>query len=446
MAKNKKRRKGPSVSAQQRLHHAQYQNEVMSKLHFLCMQIDPTNNLYDMLPQQYKTGIFHTRGTLRVISGKGKKIQRRLAEVMERGLKDKMKQVPIEVIKGTGRFMYLYDFMLVGLPLYLMLQPDSYLKRDRYFKGKVLFEPFYNSDDNIRDRFIEEVEKHIPLYCEFYSDLKRDLLYDYWTDTKRYIPHPGEMITAQRFCLQVVIEPFKLDVKPFKIQNETHWGTELSKFYYDQRRNDASGLAQIFVLAKDIEPHTHFPDLRLRVYIQHHAVERLMERTFCPFPNWIFDYLVHAMIYPTVIPLGDDRYLFEYRMVDIKIGYLLAQKVEGALLIRTFLFITHNGTPEGRKLEQLTGLQKEDKKYLSIDNLQALANSDIEQNKTIHDIFLKAGFAPILELCKRVREKHKDFRWLVDERAEQNTSMSRLIIEYLNPDADNDEFVEIEDE
>ncbi|MDR1864545.1 MAG: hypothetical protein LBR08_03135 [Bacteroidales bacterium] len=439
MAKSRKKSKGNTVSAKQKLHYAQYRNEVMDKLRFLCTMIDGSASLFHLLPEGNREGIFQMRGTLRVISGEGKKIQRRLAEVMEKGLKDKMREVNIEVIKGSGRTISLYDFMLVGMPLYLMLRQEN------YFKGKALFEPFYNSDDDVRARFIGEVEKHVPLYCEFYSDLKRNVLYDYWMDTKRYIPVGGETISVFRFCLQVIIEPFKLAVKSFKIQNETHLGTELCRFYYDMRQNDTSGLAEISVALKDIEPGTRFPDLRMRVYIQQHAVERLMERTYCPFPNWIFTYLVRAMLDPKVIRLSEDRFLFEYHMVDIKIGYLAVQKVEGELLIRTFLFITNNGTPEGRKLEELTGLQKEDKKYLSIDNLRTLANSDIEQNETIHDIFLKAGFAPILELCKRVRENDKNFRWLMDGKSEQKASLSQLIIEYLKPDADNDEFVEIED-
>jgi hypothetical protein len=442
MAKKRKKNKSNSVSAQQKRHHALYREEVMEKLFFLCTLIDNTTPaeekrfLYDILPQTYKDGVFYTRGTLRVVSGAGKKIQRRLAEVMEQGLKDKMSRETIEPIKGSGRSMYLYDFLLVGVPLYLLLQQNA------YFKGKALFEPFYR--DNVRDRLIQEVEKHIPLYCEFYSDLKRNILYDYWMSTKRYDPHIGDAGMPGRFCLQVVIEPMKLEVKPFKIKHETHLGTELCRFYYHVRKNDVSGLAKISVAVKDIEPRARFSELRIPVYIQHHAVERLMERSWCPFPNWILAYLEQAMLAPKVIRMGGDRFLFEYHIVDIKIGYLVVQKLEGALLIRTFLFITHNGTPEGRKLEELTGLQKEDKKYLSIDNLQTLANSDIEQNETIHNIFLRAGFAPILELCKRVREKDKNFEWLIDGKSEQKSSLSQLIIEYLKPDADNDEFVEIE--
>jgi hypothetical protein len=40
---------------------------------------------------------------------------------------------------------------------------------------------------------------------------------------------------------------------------------------------------------------------------------------------------------------------------------------EGKLVIRSFLFLTNDGTPEGWKLRALTGLAKRDKKYLEIE-------------------------------------------------------------------------------
>ena len=49
--------------------------------------------------------------------------------------------------------------------------------------------------------------------------------------------------------------------------------------------------------------------------------------------------------------------------------------IEGKIVIRTFLFVTNNGTPEGKKLAQITGLQKLDKKYLALDKLSTFMTS-----------------------------------------------------------------------
>ncbi|MDR1224326.1 MAG: hypothetical protein LBL07_15815 [Tannerella sp.] len=447
MAKNKKRKKNNSTRSIQQIHAARYKNEVMEQLAYLCYLIDGIE-LFNLIPQQYKDAIYCTRGALRIVSGYGKKIQRRLAEVMEKGLRKEMSRHTIEVVKGSGKMMLLDNFLTVGVSLYILLTDEKC-----FFRGKERFAPFYRDNHNMRDLFIREVEKYIPLYCDFYSDLKRNVLYDFWTKTKLYYPLPGETV-AGRFTLQVVIEPFELEVKHFRINSETHLGTKLMCIEHDPERKAKSGYDEntkftlsyeVCVNHKHLDPKSGFPDLPVCVYIQKHAVDRLMERTWCPFPNWIHSCLAKAMFDPKVVRLPDNRFLFEYHIVGIKIGYLLATLVDGALLIRTFLFITNSGTPEGRRLEELTGLQKEDKKYLSIDNLRALANSDIEQNETVHDIFLRAGFGSILELCKRVRERDRNFSWLINH-SENQTSLSHLITEYLKPGADNDEFVEIEDD
>jgi hypothetical protein len=109
------------------------------------------------------------------------------------------------------------------------------------------------------------------------------------------------------------------------------------------------------------------------------------------------------------------------------------------VLIRTFLFITNTGTPEGDKLAALTKLQKEDRKYLAIDNLPSLLGSDILENEVISKLFRQAGCQSILDLCKDTQEVPflKELLGI----KEQKTSLSELMMEYLNPQADNDEYV-----
>ncbi|MDR1385687.1 MAG: hypothetical protein LBJ67_17835 [Planctomycetaceae bacterium] len=444
MAKNKKRKKKPSPHAVQQLSMAKHKNEVMEDLDFLCFLIGGTG-LFDLIPKKYRDVIYDTRGILQVVSGDQKKIQKRLAVVMAKELREEMSDHAIEVVKGRTYRMSLDKFLMVGVPLYLLLNDERCL-----FRGKERFECFYKDNHNMKELLINELEKLVPLYCDFYSDLKRRIMYDFWIRVKLHYFRPEEKVTC-RFTLQIVIEPIELEPKQFKINNEMHLGTpviyiERRPKFKPKREEGAYVLTyKIAIAHKYLDPKTSFPNLPINVYIQQHAVERLMERTCCPFPHWIHGYLIDAMEKkPNVIRLTEDRFLIEYRMVGIKIGYFLATLVDGELLLRTFLFITHNGTPEGQKLEKATGLQQEDRKYLSMDNIRTLANSDIEQNETMHKLFLQSGLGSLLELCKRVREKDKDFNWLISD-SENKTSLSRLIIEYMKPDADNDEFVEVQE-
>ncbi|MDR1372651.1 MAG: hypothetical protein LBJ17_05950 [Dysgonamonadaceae bacterium] len=443
MARNKKRKKVQSSQAARQLNAAQHKNAVMEDLSYLCYLIGGTD-LFKILPQKYKDAIYNSRGTMRIVSGSRKKIQKRLAEVMAKELREEMYNRNIEVIEGGGRLISLYDFLLVGVPLYLILNDKKC-----FFSGKERFECFYKDNKNMRDELIREIEKLIPIYCDFYSDIKRRVVYDFWTETKLHYDLPGANV-ARRFTLNIVIEPIELVTKSIRINHETHIGTQI--LYIRQRpdRKPASpdekhSLAyQMTVRHKLLDPKSSFPELHVDVYIQNHALDRLSERSSCPFPHWIRAYLVDAFMNPVITKMTENKFLIEYRMVGIKIGYLLATLVDGDLLIRTFLFITHNGTPEGKNLEKATGLKKEDKKYLLMDNIRTLANSDIDQNPEMQKIFLQAGLGSLLELCRRVRERDKDFNWLISE-SENKTSLSRLIIEYMKPGADNDEFIEVED-
>ena len=75
------------------------------------------------------------------------------------------------------------------------------------------------------------------------------------------------------------------------------------------------------------------------------------------------------------------------------------------LVIRTFLFLTNNGTPEGKKLHNLIGLQKADKEFLKIDKLSTFVNSDIKENEKLKALFCEAGCGDLFQLDKTVLDR-----------------------------------------
>lgn len=93
--------------------------------------------------------------------------------------------------------------------------------------------------------------------------------------------------------------------------------------------------------------------------------------------------------------------LMEFRYFNTKAGYFRLDIIDGKIIIRTFLFVTNNGTPEGQKLGSNTGLQKLDKKYLAIDKLSTFMTSDIGKNENVKKIFIDAGCQCLLELYER---------------------------------------------
>jgi len=142
----------------------------------------------------------------------------------------------------------------------------------------------------------------------------------------------------------------------------------------------------------------------VNVYIQNHAKQRLKERIDCLKPKYLMPMLHLSLLEPKVIPTAKNRALIELRLLNTKVGYLVAEYIDGAVLIHTFLFITNNGTPEGIKLYELTGLGKLDKKYLNLDKLSTFIKSDIAQNNELRSILKDAGCECLLNMEASVIE------------------------------------------
>lgn len=138
----------------------------------------------------------------------------------------------------------------------------------------------------------------------------------------------------------------------------------------------------------------------LPVYIQTHALQRLEERLNCVHANLASYYIYEAVKAGIIIKRPDNNFLIEYKYNGKKSGYLLAGIYGDKVVIRTFLFLTNNGTPEGKKLQKLAGIQKQDKQYLLLDKLSTFMNPDLRKNETIRRLFFDAGCGDLFELTK----------------------------------------------
>jgi len=158
-----------------------------------------------------------------------------------------------------------------------------------------------------------------------------------------------------------------------------------------------------------------FAEIPLKVYIQSHAINRLLERIDCFWSGYIQFNIHSSLVAPIIAHDTNNNLLIEFRIFGTKAGYFRADVVEGIILIRTFLFITNNGTPEGQLLEKNTGLQKFDKKYLAIDKLSTFMNSDLDKNVEVQQIFINAGCQCLIDLYNNMKymliKKNKNFNF-----------------------------------
>lgn len=139
-------------------------------------------------------------------------------------------------------------------------------------------------------------------------------------------------------------------------------------------------------------------DVEYDVYIQRHALQRLDERL------GLVTGLLHQTIFE-LLKVGDLSYfrngpssLVRFSLFGKKLGYLVCGLFEDKIVIRTFLFVTNDGTPEGKKLSELTSLQRLDKKYLEIDSLSGFLGMNIAGDPVLSEVFREAGCADLLDL------------------------------------------------
>jgi hypothetical protein len=160
------------------------------------------------------------------------------------------------------------------------------------------------------------------------------------------------------------------------------------------------GITWLSVTPGKLGKHGVMENFPLKVYIQKHAVDRIKERLGDFLFTMNFFLIINAILECEVYPAEGNSFLLSCKYNSIKLGYFKADIIEDKLLIRTFLFLTNNGAPEGKNLESLLGLQKEDKKYFGIDKLNVFINSDIEQNENLKEMFCQAGCGDLFEIGK----------------------------------------------
>lgn len=161
------------------------------------------------------------------------------------------------------------------------------------------------------------------------------------------------------------------------------------------------GIEYITLEPSDLNIVTPIADTPLDVYIQPHALLRLSERIDCFMTGTLHYNMFLSFKEPKVFFDSHNNILIEYRFLGMKAGYFPVDIIDGKIVIRTFLFVTNNGTPEGLMLEKITGLQKLDKKYLAIDKLSTFMTSDIGNNEKVRKIFINAGCQCLLDLYEK---------------------------------------------
>ncbi|MRX46935.1 hypothetical protein [Pedobacter puniceum] len=135
----------------------------------------------------------------------------------------------------------------------------------------------------------------------------------------------------------------------------------------------------------------------LPVYIQQHALLRMAERLSMQNGLILFTISLFFNGKPNAIHTKSGHLItFDYN--EKKLGYLVVDLIDHKIIIKTFLFLTNDGTPEGEKLASITKLKKLDKKFLDLDTLKGISKLAIKEHSELYKLFSEAGCADLFEL------------------------------------------------
>jgi hypothetical protein len=315
-----------------------------------------------------------------------------------------------EVIPLGEHKISLTDYNRYLSPLEWMIRPEPWEPNSRpdpsRFKGIKWYEEFFESRENRLDLYYMQVTNLLMMVSCFISDIRYNIYYAYFEEE---VGNGKNRFDIRQYT-SIHIQPRRTERKHIKLHNGEIRNALLITIALapDASMETAPEESRFFPLAI---PPSHIGmkgpgmDKVRPVYISEHALNRLDERTGCASSGYMQMFLCYSVLKGSVQKTNDGRMLLGFEVFDHKIGYLVLSIQKNSILIHTFLLLTANSTPEGKKLRTQLGLQKADHQYLGIDKLSTFVNSDILQHDDVCELFRNAGCESLLKVCEYLKEE-----------------------------------------
>ncbi len=303
--------------------------------------------------------------------------------------------------------MSLYDFSVYAESLYKIWRNISLTRPAVGDKFRACFPVFEEGYKDIRVDVLLKVEERMTEVAALFSDIT--------SATVRLVKVKVAENKKSVYYNDIKTEAIRAKKEVAEIDGTMHT-------IFRVMLTTAEKIVPIVITPRQLGINGPMADYPLSVYIQQHVLERIGQRLGTPFVQ--FHYVLILLALKTAKPLkheGENKFLFPVNMGRIKLGYLLAERTGDKLVLKTFLFLTNNGTPEGKKLHDLLGLEKADKKYWGIDNLETFVFSDIGESEKLKQLFCEAGCGGLFRINKS----------LVGNGKQKKIATADLLIHYL---------------
>lgn len=400
--KSKKRKK--HSPKKQQLIRAERKNAFHCKLQHIAAAAGALD-VFNLIPRDEKEILFFTRfRPLRVDAVAGQTVPAQLVNPLKKSISDYMKKTHFSIIPG-GAKVSLHDYFNAGVTLTVYLrtiEDDAYATAAEVKKG---FASYLQCVDAEQEPLYLLFNFTASLAWAISSIDSRLYWFSYDIINKRTIP------PVMYECLYINFhraEPMQINLDGKNRPAYRVGGTSTTK-----------GLCWSSIRPVDLKIDSAFSEMPLEVYAQSHALLRLSERIdFIKIPILHF-FLSESLKKVHSIRMKNGRTLVEYRLFSVKVGYLVVDLVNGVALIRTFLFLTNRGTPEGEKLHESMGLEIIEKKYLQIDKLSTFVLTDLKNDKELRKLFTSVGCGCLFELADK------------DSKIDPDMQQAAAIAEYL---------------
>ncbi len=409
-----KRSKKPSKQNLEKISRAQHRNKFFKKIEYICNLV-AGNKTFSLIPPSELDKIYALRFlSPKIFAASNEKIEDSTVKYAISLISTVLKKEEV-LITNKNHAITLHDYITVGLSLMLYLlgvKENAFPKVEEFCNRMIDFLPL-NEGLNIANKRMLDMNQ---AFGNMTSDLSKQM---FWLDYK--IAQASEYKFSQQNLIEIhTVFPER---KQLTIDGVTRPVTAVGWCFSN------FGFNKLFLKPSELGIEGQFATIPLNVFIQNHAFIRLRERMDNILIGFVHLCLFYSLRFPKVIRDKREKILIEFNFFGTKAGYLVVEIIQGIILVRTFLFLTQNGTPEGDKLEEICGLGKLDKKYLAIDKLSAFMISGIGINEELNQIFKKAG-------CNELLLLYDKFNALLLNDTKQSTT--DLMVKFLGLDSIQD--------
>lgn len=403
MAQRKKKPSGHQLQAIAKAHH---KNEFLRKLKYIC-NCCCGKDIYSLLPRKEFESIYSIRyHTFKIVPAKGNVVPGKVLSNIKDLLLYHIKKCKLE-IPDYGIEISLEDFFTVGLTLQgysKRIKDDSFPHADQVI---LALQNFGIEEKMFEDGFMKL--QHILSITGCWETTIGGYLY--------WICHDVKLAGVGRSVNNILeIHTQKPESTRIKMNGTVRPIVRLG-----------SGMSNNGVKWTTLQPSllnikNGSKELPLNVYVQSHTLLRMNERIDCIDTSLMHMDVILSFEDARVFYDNNKNILIEYRILGCKAGYFRVDIVDGIAVVRTFLFVTQSGTPEGQLLWKNTGLQKLDTKYLALDKLSSFMSSDIGNNERVRKILQDSGCQCLLDLYSIINDVCTKY---------PSQSTSNLMLDYL---------------